>query len=536
MKIKFAVTVLLILILLNIPASSQVTRQWVNNFGISGSDYQRKTLVDKFTGDIYVLSNNLYGNNFIRLVKYGFNGRQLWVKTYSVSEHNCYAFDMTLDNLGGIIITGNITYKENSFQSDYLTVKYSSDGQLMWTRKYNGPQNFEDISYKVITDGNGGAIVTGKSFNSGSNYDIVTVKYSFDGTLEWSKRYSTDWNYKDVPNALAIDGNGCIYITGFTGNTYNTYDRLLIKYSRQGDLEWSRKDTLRGEQQGLQVINNGTLDEIYILSMNYYQTSYLGDVIVDCLDRQGNSKWSAAFPNAFEPGAILDENENRVYLYGCKDTVGCILRALNLNMQGRLTWSETYTAGISVVFTAGIALDNFHNIYLVSNCDNEGAGSDIFTTKFNSNGDELWVTRFNNSGSGFDRPQSICLDNDNNIIITGGCAPNLPETGVIVTVKYSQGILPRFSSEIPSSFKLHQNYPNPFNPSTQIKYDLPYDADVKITVYDMLGKELAVLVNEQKTAGNYEVNFDASQLSSGMYFYKFEAGSYSETKKMLFVK
>jgi len=89
---------------------------------------------------------------------------------------------------------------------------------------------------------------------------------------------------------------------------------------------------------------------------------------------------------------------------------------------------------------------------------------------------------------------------------------------------------------IPVMFSLVQNYPNPFNPSTSINYDLPVDGKVSIRLFDMSGKEVATLVNEVKKAGYYSVNFNASSLSSGVYFYSISANNYTATKKMLLVK
>ena len=88
----------------------------------------------------------------------------------------------------------------------------------------------------------------------------------------------------------------------------------------------------------------------------------------------------------------------------------------------------------------------------------------------------------------------------------------------------------------PTSFILEQNYPNPFNPSTTISYQLPNDGLVSLKVYDVLGKEVATLVNEQKSAGKYEVKFDASKLTSGTYIYKISAGSSVQIKKMILMK
>jgi len=85
-------------------------------------------------------------------------------------------------------------------------------------------------------------------------------------------------------------------------------------------------------------------------------------------------------------------------------------------------------------------------------------------------------------------------------------------------------------------FNLFQNYPNPFNPSTKISYSLPKESFVTLKVYDVLGNEIAILVNEKKSVGNYEVNFDATKLSSGIYYYKLTAGNFSQVKKMILIK
>jgi len=85
-------------------------------------------------------------------------------------------------------------------------------------------------------------------------------------------------------------------------------------------------------------------------------------------------------------------------------------------------------------------------------------------------------------------------------------------------------------------FRLSQNYPNPFNPITVIKYKIPGISFVTIKVYDVLGSEVTTLVNEEKPAGEYEVEFNGSELTSGIYFYQLKAGSFVETKKMAFIK
>lgn len=112
----------------------------------------------------------------------------------------------------------------------------------------------------------------------------------------------------------------------------------------------------------------------------------------------------------------------------------------------------------------------------------------------------------------------------------------LPQLNIIRNFWHTIGISP-ISSEIPASFRLEQNYPNPFNPSTKIRFDIPKGNQlVKLTVYDIAGKEVARLINQELSAGVYEYEFNGASLSSGMYFYRLEAGNFIETKKMILIK
>ena len=89
---------------------------------------------------------------------------------------------------------------------------------------------------------------------------------------------------------------------------------------------------------------------------------------------------------------------------------------------------------------------------------------------------------------------------------------------------------------LPLHFSLGQNYPNPFNPSTTIRYSVPTAGKVLIRVYNILGQDVATLVNTQQSAGTYNVIFDASRLASGMYFYRISSGNFVQVKKMLLLK
>ncbi|HKB86446.1 MAG TPA: T9SS type A sorting domain-containing protein, partial [Ignavibacteriaceae bacterium] len=101
---------------------------------------------------------------------------------------------------------------------------------------------------------------------------------------------------------------------------------------------------------------------------------------------------------------------------------------------------------------------------------------------------------------------------------------------------YIVGVDDNNHNPLPTEFKLFQNYPNPFNPATKIRWQLPVSSWQTLKIYDVLGNEIVKLVDEYKPAGSYEIEFNASSLPSGVYFYKIHAGSFVQTKKMILLK
>jgi hypothetical protein len=91
-------------------------------------------------------------------------------------------------------------------------------------------------------------------------------------------------------------------------------------------------------------------------------------------------------------------------------------------------------------------------------------------------------------------------------------------------------------NEIPTEYKLEQNYPNPFNPTTTINYSIPKKGIVQLNVYDALGREVATLINKEQSVGNYKIDFNAASLTSGIYFYRLQSGSFTQTKKLILLR
>lgn len=163
-------------------------------------------------------------------------------------------------------------------------------------------------------------------------------------------------------------------------------------------------------------------------------------------------------------------------------------------------------------------------------------GSNIFVGSF---GDGVWrSTNYGNTwgqindGLGSGAYYVLSLGMDNQYIFAGTSASSIwrrPLSQVVTDTEEETNLQPK-------EFSLSQNYPNPFNPSTTITFSIPSEEFVTLKVFNSLGEEIAELVNETKPAGNYSISFDASKLSSGIYFYTINAGSFIETKKMLLLK
>ena len=111
-----------------------------------------------------------------------------------------------------------------------------------------------------------------------------------------------------------------------------------------------------------------------------------------------------------------------------------------------------------------------------------------------------------------------------------------PNDNIVIKGAYTNPVTVELSNSTPDDFKLFQNYPNPFNPETTISYNIPIRTNVVLKVYDVMGAEVKVLVNKEQPAGTYNINFDATDLTSGVYFYKLFAGSYVKTMKMILLR
>ena len=260
----------------------------------------------------------------------------------------------------------------------------------------------------------------------------------------------------------------------------------------------------------------------------------------------GNSLYVAEALNTYYRKPCLTIPQNR---YPTRMVITYTENATSSATTGRGRRSSSQNGGVT--WTHGYLSDSYSTIYTwVSSDSNQTSGCFTFIW---GDSDSLNVRRSNVSFSGgtyyYDRANyyvsstcfPVCAVYNNSsgnfrrsTFVYWRYLPTGPSDIYFDAEDLPTGITN--TNGIANTYNLSQNFPNPFNPTTTIKFGIPRNGFVKLVVYDVLGKEVAVLVNNEKTTGTYEVTFDASKLNSGVYFYKITSGDFSGVKKMLLVK
>src|SRR4030067_1282624 len=160
-----------------------------------------------------------------------------WIRRYNgPGNDGDFAYALAVDDSGNVYVTGESVGSGSSY--DYVTIKYSANGDTLWARRYNGPANDYDVATAIAVDGDGNVYVTGHSWG-GLSTDFATVKYTPNGDTLWVRRYNGPGNLGDGGSALAVDDSGSVYVTGISWNGTSS-DYTTIKYAPNGDILWVR--------------------------------------------------------------------------------------------------------------------------------------------------------------------------------------------------------------------------------------------------------------------------------------------------------
>jgi len=491
------------------------------------------------------------GNPDVVTIKYLADGDTAWVRSYNgPGNHVDWARALAIDASYNVYVAGKCY--ESGANFDYVTIKYTPEGDTAWLRRYNGPGSGMDEAYAIAVSDSGYIYVTGSSMGDGTSSDYATVKYDSDGDTVWVRRYNGPENYVDGGSAIALDGLSNVYVTGKSYDTTGHLDYFTIKYASNGDTLWLRR--YKGPGEGY--------DEAYAIAAdsvgNAYVTGYsVGsgtsyDYATIRYYPNGDTAWVRRYDGTASGSdygkAIALDDSGFVYVAGTSDGTGTYQDYVTIkyDTSGSEVWTRRYDYGVSGTDQLNdLAIDGSCDVYVAGYSGSGGtAGLDYATIKYHSNGDTAWVVRYNGPASGSDYAQALAVDDSGNVYVTGYSDGN--GTGEdFFTIKYVQGFTgvedETGDRERPSEFVLSQNYPNPFNPSTKIGFTLAKSGFVTLQVYDVLGREVRTLVSEELSSGYKSViwdgrNDEGDEVASGVYFCQLKVGDFSQPKKMLLLK
>jgi len=220
---------------------------WTNfyNGPDNGTDVASAIAVDA-NGNVFVTGFSIGADGFGRYatVAYSGAGAPLWTNRFHGSSGGeDFAGAIAVSSSGNVFVTGSsASTNDFPYRYDYTTIAYSAAGLPLWTNRYNGPANDEDLAAAIAVDASGNVFVTGSSYGITTSSDIVTIKYSEAGVPLWTNRYNGPGNTIDGPSAIAVDASGNVFVTGASttpgdGNS----DYVTIKYSGAGVPLWTNR-------------------------------------------------------------------------------------------------------------------------------------------------------------------------------------------------------------------------------------------------------------------------------------------------------
>jgi uncharacterized delta-60 repeat protein len=226
---------------------SSGAEQWIARYDGSGhdADFGEELTLDE-AGNVYVTGSTDGSATSIDIatVKYNSLGQEEWRATYTgLGNFEDRPADIQVDALGQVYVGGYSTTGHESGR-DFVIIKYSALGDMLWIATYNGPGSGEDESSGLTLDSTGNVYITGRSYGGSSNMDYATIKYNPSGQQEWVMRFSGPDDGWDMASAISVDGSENVYVTGYVAWRRTGWDMVTIKYSQETDLNASEQSVI----------------------------------------------------------------------------------------------------------------------------------------------------------------------------------------------------------------------------------------------------------------------------------------------------
>jgi hypothetical protein len=528
---------------------------WNKIYNYNGhQDYPSTVIVDD-SGNVYVvgqteISNNPQTNFDALILKYNRTGTLEWFRKHSLASWGDDIFiKASLTEEGNIFVTGDMQVG-NTLK--ILNIMYSSSGDTLWTdiqdygsyrthvQDYNtywpyGLRNiFEQDSMYFIVD----------AFFESDSAKIIILKYNKFG--EFLGVNFTEGVYGAPKDILFLSADSSFLFTYSKMKSLIQMQPIVEKIKMTGEKIWEKvliDTSISIEAIKTIVDKNGNFYSISS-QRDYGNTVYY----ITKLTKNGNTIWNTHFifkTDYFGSPINLIVNKSdqiRVigtyqYWDGSTTSENGTFTAL-YDSSGTLQKYKQQIVDMTIQNYAFPKFDEEENIYIPLTVVSPSTYTDILLVKIN-NADILEYEKVyghSNDSTRIENAIDIYLVGEDDFVIAG-TEGGIVEPANILTLRYGDDITSVISAHNTLElYYLDQNYPNPFNSSTIISYHLPVSGVITLKIFDVLGKEIATLVNEEKSVGTYEVNWNAVNLPSGIYFYRLQAGSFVQTRKMILMK
>jgi photosystem II stability/assembly factor-like uncharacterized protein len=459
------------------------------------------------------------GSKDVQTMKISSNGTIEWAKTYGTLYED-FNSSCKVASDGNYVLSGALDIS-GSYDVRPTLIKLDTLGNIIWAKYFQG--YIEDWGRDLIETPDGGFLIVGdtKSYGLGGSQDIFLIKTDNSGNVEWAKAIGGIGN-EMVHCALLTSDSKCI-ISGSTNSYgFGSYDAFLLRINLSGDIEWFHTYGGNTGDNGYDVVEG--IDQGFALTGGRSSNTLGGDDV--WLIKTDVAGFSDCAFGTFNPNVFVISNLQAINL---NMGTGSLISAADLTLT-TITPNSGQTTSCAII---PVELKSFN--YKIEK--NNVKLSWTTATEINNQG--FKVFRDNNeigfvAGSGTTTELRNYSFNDENL--NSGIYNYALLQNDFDGTSRGVGELTVEVKNIPSDFILEQNYPNPFNPSTTIGYSIPEVSFIKLSVYNSLGEKVADIEEGEKPAGYYEVNFDASTLPTGIYFYALSTGKFTATKKMLLLK